>query len=86
MKVNEYGYRGRQRTGHTYAPRGKRVLVSRYDGSQFVAKFKTKEGRFHHFLDHAPIKSSTIKQLSILTTDFDADGLDAEVEEGVDAA
>ena len=58
------------RLGHTVAHPGKRVLVTKHDGEQFVAKFKEKTGRFHFFMDHERVKSASIRQISILTTDY----------------
>lgn len=71
---DEYGYKHRGKTGHKVAHPGKRVLVTQHNGDQFVAKFKEKTGRFHLFYDHDRVKSSKIRQLSILTTDFEAKG------------
>lgn len=56
--------------GHTFAPPGKRVLVTKHNGEQFLAKFKEKTGKFHIFHDHERVRSASIKSLSIVTTDF----------------
>lgn len=58
------------RKGHTAVHPGKRVLVTLGNGDQFVAKFKDIKGKFHVFYDHARVKSSDVRKLSILTTDY----------------
>lgn len=69
-KLNEYGYVGRQRTGHKVCKPGKRVIVELYKGQKFVDKFKMKEGRFHYFFERGRMKSNLIKSVSIVTADF----------------
>lgn len=63
----------KRHVGHTHVHPGKRVKVTMYDGTHFVAKFKDIAGKFHLFHDHGRVKSSSIRQLSILTTDYKDD-------------
>lgn len=70
VRDSDLGITKKKTVGHTYAPIGKRVRVTQHDGTQFVAKFKGKEGRFHVFADHEKVKSSLVRQLSILTADY----------------
>lgn len=58
------------RVHHTFVHPGKRVLVTKHNGEQFVARFREKTGKFHVFDDHPRVKSSSVKQLSILTADY----------------
>lgn len=72
-KVNEYGYVGREKTGHKVCTPGKRVIVTMRDDTKFVDKFKLREGRFHYFYERGRIKSNAIRSLSVVTANFKAE-------------
>lgn len=52
-------------TGHTHAPRGKRVRVTLHNGDTFVAKFRENESGYITFYDHDKVKAQTVYKLSI---------------------
>lgn len=52
-------------TGHSSAPRGKRVIVHMRDGSKIIAKFLKTVNHKIYLEGHEPFMSSKIRTMSI---------------------
>jgi hypothetical protein len=52
-------------TGHTQAPRGKRVIVRLRNGEKFLDRFLRKENGFIYFFDHEKVPARHVKGLTI---------------------
>lgn len=52
-------------TGHFSVQRGKKVKVFLKDGTNFIARFKEKKGKYILFYDHKEINSAIARTLTI---------------------